>query len=64
MPDGPIDDSTVQRPVFFYGATKVFGEHMGLIYKRNMDWVSGAFGIHPSWGRAWLRQASPNTHHG
>ncbi|MGZ0189684.1 MAG: NAD-dependent epimerase/dehydratase family protein [Alphaproteobacteria bacterium] len=34
MPDGPIDDSTVQRPVFFYGATKVFGEHMGLIYKR------------------------------
>jgi len=34
MPDGPIDDLTIQRPVFFYGATKTFGEHMGLFYKR------------------------------
>lgn len=34
MPDGPIDDATIQRPVFFYGATKAFGEHMGLFYKR------------------------------
>ncbi|MCW5747560.1 MAG: NAD-dependent epimerase/dehydratase family protein [Alphaproteobacteria bacterium] len=34
MPDGPIDDLTLQRPVFFYGATKAFGEHMGLFYRR------------------------------
>src|SRR5947209_1043404 len=29
-----IDDTTIQRPVLFYGVTKVFGEHMGLFYKR------------------------------
>ena len=29
-----IDDYTLQRPQLFYGATKVFGEHMGLFYKR------------------------------
>ena len=29
-----IDDTTIQRPMLFYGATKVFGEHMGLFYKR------------------------------
>ena len=29
-----IDDTTIQRPLLFYGATKVFGEHMGLFYKR------------------------------
>ena len=29
-----IDDSTLQRPTLFYGVTKVFGEHMGLFYKR------------------------------
>ena len=34
MPEGSIDDFTIQRPVFFYGATKAFGEHMGLFYKR------------------------------
>ena len=34
MPEGPINDYTLQRPVFFYGATKAFGEHMGLFYKR------------------------------
>ncbi len=34
MPDGPIDDLTIQRPVFLYGATKAFGEHMGLFYRR------------------------------
>ena len=34
MPEGPIDDYTIQRPVFFYGAPKTFGEHMGLFYKR------------------------------
>ncbi len=33
-PDGPIDDQTLQRPALFYGATKAFGEHMGLFYKR------------------------------
>lgn len=29
-----INDYTLQRPQLFYGATKVFGEHMGLFYKR------------------------------
>jgi threonine 3-dehydrogenase len=29
-----ISDNTIQRPSLFYGATKVFGEHMGLFYKR------------------------------
>ena len=29
-----INDDTLQRPMLFYGATKVFGEHMGLFYKR------------------------------
>ncbi len=29
-----ISDTTLQRPQLFYGATKVFGEHMGLFYKR------------------------------
>lgn len=29
-----IDDTTLQRPNLFYGATKVFGEHLGLWYKR------------------------------
>ncbi len=29
-----IDDGTIQRPLLFYGATKVFCEHMGLFYKR------------------------------
>ncbi len=32
--DDVIDDNTLQRPQLFYGATKVFGEHMGLFYKR------------------------------
>jgi threonine 3-dehydrogenase len=29
-----IDDYTLQRPQLFYGATKLFCEHMGLFYKR------------------------------
>lgn len=29
-----IDDFTLQRPQLFYGVTKVFGEHLGLFYKR------------------------------
>ena len=29
-----LDDYTIQRPQLFYGATKVFGEHMGLFYRR------------------------------
>ena len=29
-----IDDYTLQRPQLFYGATKVFCEHMGLFYRR------------------------------
>ena len=29
-----INDYTLQRPLLFYGATKLFGEHMGRSYKR------------------------------
>ncbi len=29
-----VDDYTLQRPQLFYGATKVFSEHMGLFYRR------------------------------
>lgn len=29
-----ISDATIQRPQLFYGMTKVFGEHMGLFYRR------------------------------
>ncbi|MBI3944154.1 MAG: NAD-dependent epimerase/dehydratase family protein [Chloroflexi bacterium] len=29
-----IDDYTLQRPNFLYGVTKVFGEHLGLFFKR------------------------------
>ena len=29
-----LRDDTLQRPVNFYGATKVFGEHMGRFYRR------------------------------
>ncbi len=29
-----IDDKTLQRPNLFYGVTKVFGEHIGIWYKR------------------------------
>ncbi|MCH8062105.1 MAG: NAD-dependent epimerase/dehydratase family protein [Chloroflexi bacterium] len=29
-----IDDFTLQRPQLFYGVTKVFGEQMGLFYRR------------------------------
>ena len=32
--DETIGDDTIQRPLLFYGATKVFSEHMGLFYKR------------------------------
>ena len=32
--DETIHDGTIQRPQFFYGMTKVFGEHMGLFYRR------------------------------
>lgn len=34
IPDDAIDDMTLQRPMFFYGATKAFGEHTGLFYRR------------------------------
>lgn len=35
-----IDDTTLQRPGLIYGVTKVFGEHLGLFYKRryNLDY--------------------------
>ena len=33
----PIDDLTLQRPMLFYGACKVFGEHMGAFYRRKYD---------------------------
>jgi threonine 3-dehydrogenase len=29
-----LTDTTIQRPVLFYGVTKVFGEHCGLFYRR------------------------------
>lgn len=29
-----IDDTTVQRPLLLYGATKIFGEHLGLFFRR------------------------------
>ncbi|MDA1100457.1 MAG: NAD-dependent epimerase/dehydratase family protein [Proteobacteria bacterium] len=29
-----LTDTTLQRPMMFYGATKAFGEHMGLVFKR------------------------------
>ncbi len=29
-----LTDTTLQRPMLFYGATKAFGEHMGLVFKR------------------------------
>ena len=32
--DDTIGDTTIQRPQLFYGMTKVFGEHMGLFYRR------------------------------
>src|SRR4030066_306864 len=32
--EGVINDYTLQRPQLFYGATKVFCELMGLVYKR------------------------------
>jgi threonine 3-dehydrogenase len=32
--DDPIDDLTLQRPTLLYGATKVFGEHLGRFYRR------------------------------
>src|SRR5262249_19751547 len=32
--DGPIDDVALQRPIALYGATKVFGEHLGRYYRR------------------------------
>ncbi len=34
IPGKVVDDATIQRPLQFYGATKLFGEHMGLFYKR------------------------------
>ena len=34
LPDGPIDDLTLQRPMLFYGVTKVFGENTGRFFKR------------------------------
>ncbi|MBT5193660.1 MAG: NAD-dependent epimerase/dehydratase family protein [Rhodospirillaceae bacterium] len=30
---GDLTDTTLQRPVSFYGATKAFGEHLGLFFK-------------------------------
>jgi len=34
LPEEPIDDLTLQRPQSFYGACKLFGEHMGRFYRR------------------------------
>jgi len=40
-----INDHTLQRPQLFYGATKLFCEHMGLFYKRkyNLDFRAVRF---------------------
>ena len=32
--DSALNDTTLQRPMTFYGATMAFGEHMGLLFKR------------------------------
>jgi threonine 3-dehydrogenase len=32
--DAVVGDQTIQRPELFYGATKLFCEHMGLFYRR------------------------------
>jgi threonine 3-dehydrogenase len=32
--EGPLTNATLQRPLFLYGATKLFGEHLGLFYRR------------------------------
>jgi threonine 3-dehydrogenase len=32
--DGPLDDTTLQRPTLLYGAIKVFGELLGRFYRR------------------------------
>jgi len=32
--DGPLDDTTLQRPTLLYGAIKVFGELLGRFYQR------------------------------
>jgi threonine 3-dehydrogenase len=32
--DGPLTNATLQRPHLLYGATKLFGEHLGLFYRR------------------------------
>ncbi len=34
LPEGPIDDLSLQRPQTFYGACKLFGENMGRFYRR------------------------------
>ena len=34
LPADPIDDLSLQRPQTFYGACKLFGEHMGRFYRR------------------------------
>ena len=35
--DKVINDYTLQRPIIFYGACKLFGEHIGLFYRRKYD---------------------------
>ncbi len=34
QPDGPVTDSTLQRPDLIYGVTKVFGELLGRYYRK------------------------------
>ena len=34
LPEDSVDDYALQRPVLFYGATKLFGEHMGRFFRR------------------------------
>jgi len=34
LDETPLDDLSLQRPQLFYGMCKVFGEHLGLFYRR------------------------------
>jgi threonine 3-dehydrogenase len=34
LEDGPLDDTSLQRPTLLYGATKLFGELLGRFYRR------------------------------
>jgi len=57
IPEKTINDYTLQRPQFFYGATKLFSEHMGLFYRRKYGLDFRLYGIRRLSGRGSGRQA-------